>query len=34
VCPAFGNTAPEIPEGAVERAIGITPLAAPASASA
>ncbi len=27
VCPAFGGTPPEIPEGAVERAIGITPVA-------
>jgi len=26
VCPAFGGTPPEIPEGAVERAIGITPV--------
>ncbi len=26
VCPAFGGTPPEIPEGAVERALGITPL--------
>ncbi len=28
ICPAFGGTPPEIPEGAVERATGITPLAA------
>ena len=26
VCPAFGGTLPEIPEGAVERAFGITPV--------
>jgi putative RecB family exonuclease len=25
VCPAFGGTPPEIPEGAVERTIGVTP---------
>ncbi|GIG21032.1 recombinase RecB [Cellulomonas chitinilytica] len=27
LCPAFGGTPPEVPEGAVERAIGVTPLA-------
>ena len=27
VCPAWGGTPPEVPEGAVERAIGITPVA-------
>lgn len=27
ICPAFGGTPPEIPEGAVERAIGVAPAA-------
>ena len=27
ICPAFGGTAPPIPEGAVERSIGVTPAA-------
>jgi len=27
LCPAFGGTPPDVPEGAVERAIGVTPLA-------
>nr|WP_240934695.1 RecB family exonuclease [Cellulomonas sp. IC4_254] len=27
VCPAWGGTPPEVPEGAVERAIGVTPVA-------
>jgi putative RecB family exonuclease len=27
ICPEFGGTPPEIPEGAVERAIGVVPLA-------
>jgi putative RecB family exonuclease len=27
VCPEFGGTPPEIPAGAVERAIGVVPLA-------
>lgn len=28
LCPAFGGTVPEVPEGAVERSIGVTPPAA------
>jgi putative RecB family exonuclease len=27
VCPAWGGTPPELPEGAVERAIGVAPVA-------
>lgn len=34
ICPAFGGTAPEVPEGAVERALGIVPDAAPAAVGA
>ncbi len=30
-CPAFGGTPPEIPAGAVERALGVVPDAAPAA---
>ncbi len=32
LCPSFGGTPPEVPEGAVERAIGVTPLAVTSAA--
>ena len=34
MCPAFGGVAPEVPEGAVEAAIGVAPIAGAASVRA